>query len=99
MIRRPPRSTLFPYTTLFRSNTRRDRYETAYRERFNGELPFLVTKQDFGREGVLPVFTVHLRDADSKLVERKYKMNGVIVRRVLAPGEVPTTRSHSGRKR
>src|SRR3712207_8056129 len=26
MIRRPPRSTLFPYTTLFRSGSRRDRY-------------------------------------------------------------------------
>src|SRR2546430_8699573 len=25
MIRRPPRSTLFPYTTLFRSRARRDR--------------------------------------------------------------------------
>src|SRR2546430_7271206 len=25
MIRRPPRSTLFPYTTLFRSSLRRDR--------------------------------------------------------------------------
>src|SRR5438034_1557872 len=25
MIRRPPRSTLFPYTTLFRSSRRRDR--------------------------------------------------------------------------
>src|SRR5688572_31507415 len=25
MIRRPPRSTLFPYTTLFRSDRRRDR--------------------------------------------------------------------------
>src|SRR5258708_13694466 len=25
MIRRPPRSTLFPYTTLFRSSDRRDR--------------------------------------------------------------------------
>src|SRR3712207_8025513 len=25
MIRRPPRSTLFPYTTLFRSRVRRDR--------------------------------------------------------------------------
>src|SRR2546430_6187124 len=25
MIRRPPRSTLFPYTTLFRSDSRRDR--------------------------------------------------------------------------
>src|SRR2546422_9483651 len=31
MIRRPPRSTLFPYTTLFRS--RRDRYE-AFRIAF-----------------------------------------------------------------
>src|SRR3989440_7163069 len=31
MIRRPPRSTLFPYTTLFRSwsHTRRRRYSTA----------------------------------------------------------------------
>src|SRR5260221_5465091 len=26
MIRRPPRSTLFPYTTLFRSHRRRPRY-------------------------------------------------------------------------
>src|SRR3989442_12063110 len=26
MIRRPPRSTLFPYTTLFRSRLRHDRY-------------------------------------------------------------------------
>src|SRR5258708_31652991 len=26
MIRRPPRSTLFPYTTLFRSNRERHRY-------------------------------------------------------------------------
>src|SRR5437660_4513109 len=27
MIRRPPRSTLFPYTTLFRSSTRRTRHD------------------------------------------------------------------------
>src|SRR5260221_1209092 len=27
MIRRPPRSTLFPYTTLFRSHVSPDRYE------------------------------------------------------------------------
>src|SRR2546430_8451836 len=32
MIRRPPRSTLFPYTTLFRSAPRRDR--ERHRERF-----------------------------------------------------------------
>src|SRR3712207_8561641 len=31
MIRRPPRSTLFPYTTLFRSPERADREETAGR--------------------------------------------------------------------
>src|SRR5260370_26748578 len=31
MIRRPPRSTLFPYTTLFRSKTRsRPRHDCAY---------------------------------------------------------------------
>src|SRR4051794_41603621 len=29
MIRRPPRSTLFPYTTLFRSRTRRPRTGSA----------------------------------------------------------------------
>src|SRR2546422_6077822 len=28
MIRRPPRSTLFPYTTLFRSNARQDHLQT-----------------------------------------------------------------------
>src|SRR2546427_11498004 len=33
MIRRPPRSTLFPYTTLFRSRDRRDRKHTAARAR------------------------------------------------------------------
>src|SRR2546422_8959442 len=31
MIRRPPRSTLFPYTTLFRSRRAIDQYESALR--------------------------------------------------------------------
>src|SRR5260221_9367049 len=30
MIRRPPRSTLFPYTTLFRSQRARDRHALAH---------------------------------------------------------------------
>src|SRR2546430_13197120 len=35
MIRRPPRSTLFPYTTLFRSRLpRRDRQELRFRVRY-----------------------------------------------------------------
>src|SRR2546430_10094131 len=42
MIRRPPRSTLFPYTTLFRSQTRRSvspsaRGSPARREKPHGE--------------------------------------------------------------
>jgi hypothetical protein len=76
---------------VFTWNTKRSRYETAYRERFNGELPFVVTKQDFGKEGTLPVFSVRVRDNDGNLQERKYKMNGVIVRRILAPGETPVS--------
>src|SRR2546430_10922536 len=34
MIRRPPRSTLFPYTTLFRSHTRLDEYASRAAEDF-----------------------------------------------------------------
>src|SRR2546427_3511763 len=33
MIRRPPRSTLFPYTTLFRSEARCNRREPSHRDR------------------------------------------------------------------
>src|ERR1035438_1354711 len=36
MIRRPPRSTLFPYTTLFRSNSDQGSQFTS--EKFTGEL-------------------------------------------------------------
>src|SRR6266581_6966750 len=40
MIRRPPRSTLFPYTTLFRSRRRRrDRRTRAHTARPRGESP------------------------------------------------------------
>jgi len=77
---------------VFTWNVKKHRYETAYRERFMGELPFLVANENFGKEGTLPVFTVRVRDAEGKLLERKYKMNGVMVRRVLAPGESATPR-------
>src|SRR5687767_15693625 len=41
MIRRPPRSTLFPYTTLFRSTVGGDRAAVELRDRLAGE-PRLV---------------------------------------------------------
>src|SRR2546425_4830907 len=49
MIRRPPRSTLFPYTTLFRSLEKRKRYE--YHRYFRPERnPVIV--EVLGRERV-----------------------------------------------
>src|SRR2546426_6521205 len=39
MIRRPPRSTLFPYTTLFRSLDEVQLRELGVRDRTVGELP------------------------------------------------------------
>ncbi len=49
-----------------------------------------ITKQDFDKEGTLPVFILRVKDDAGNVSERKYKLNTPIVRRVLAPGEVPT---------
>src|SRR2546427_6048021 len=38
MIRRPPRSTLFPYTTLFRSHVRRTAQEAQVNRQGSGQL-------------------------------------------------------------
>src|SRR3712207_8221406 len=51
MIRRPPRSTLFPYTTLFRSRLRRASIVSMFEE---GQLYSPVTENDDG------TVTVHL---------------------------------------
>jgi hypothetical protein len=48
-----------------------------------------ITKQDFDKEGTLPVFILRVKDESGNVSERKYKLNTPIVRRVLAPGEVP----------
>jgi SH3-like domain-containing protein len=85
----------FNQIRVFTWNVKRHRYETAYRERMEGALPVTVSQEDFGKEGVLPVFTVQVRDDKGNLIQRKYKLNTPIVRRVLAPGEEPV---HSLRK-
>ncbi|MFZ0479602.1 MAG: SH3 domain-containing protein [Terriglobales bacterium] len=79
----------FNQIRVFTWNVRRHRYETAYRERMEGMLPVKVAQEDFGKEGVLPAFTIRVLDDDGKLSERKYKLNTPIVRRVFAPGEEP----------
>ena len=83
---------------VFTWNVRKHRYETAYREHgLDGVLPVTVTKENFDKEGTLPVFILRTRGEAGNIRERKYKMNTPIVRRVLAPGEVATkpTKKHS----
>ncbi|HZQ93767.1 MAG TPA: SH3 domain-containing protein [Candidatus Sulfotelmatobacter sp.] len=83
---------------VFTWNLRKHRYETAYRERgLMGVLPVTVAREEFDKEGTLPVFVLRVRDSAGNVVERKYKLNTPIVRRVLAPGEVvprPSKRQH-----
>ena len=77
---------------VFTWNVKRHRYETAYREhKLNGVLPVTVSQEDFGKEGTLPIFVLHVKDDNGNVSERKYKMNTPIVRRVLAPGEAKET--------
>jgi SH3-like domain-containing protein len=74
---------------VFTWNVKKHRYETAYRERINGNLPVTVAHEDFEKEGNLPTFTLRIPDDTGTVAERKYKLNNPIVRRVLAPGEQP----------
>ncbi len=75
---------------VFTWNLRKHRYETAYREHgLDGVLPVTVGQENFDKEGTLPTFTLHVKDDSGNVVERKYKLNTPIVRRVYAPGEEP----------
>jgi hypothetical protein len=91
----------FDKVHVFTWNVKRHRYETAYRERnLNGVLPVTVTHEDFGKEGDLPVFILRVKSDDGQVVERKYKLNTPMVRRVLAPGETPAPKTApAGRKK
>ena len=81
----------FDQIRVFTWNARKHRYETAYREHgLDGVLPVTITKENFDNEGVLPVFILRVKDEAGNVRERKYKLNTPMVRRVLAPGEIPS---------
>ncbi len=83
----------FNQIRVFTWNVKRHRYETAYRERMEGVLPVTVTEENFDKEGMLPAFTIRVKDDSGNVIERKYKLNTPIVRRVYAPGEEPVRAS------
>jgi len=72
----------FDQLRIFTWNLRRSRYETAYHERFQGVLPFTVVKEPDKREGEIPVMTARVLGKDGAITERKYRMIGVIVRKL-----------------
>ena len=87
---------------VFSWNNRKHRYETAYRQRnVFGLLPASVGKETFENLGEQPTFTIHVQDASGSSAEQKYRLEGVIVKRVLGPGETPvkTARATSGSKK
>jgi SH3-like domain-containing protein len=86
----------FNQVRVFTWNLKRHRYETGYREHYIiGYFPAKVSTEDFGKEGVMPVFTIRKQNADGTISERKYRVIGNIVRQVLSPGEVAQQAAHS----
>lgn len=78
----------FNHIRVFSWNQKRHRYETAYREHdLFGVFPVTVGHEAFDKEGDLPTFTLHVKTVEGNTVEKKYKMNGPIVRRVMTPAE------------
>src|SRR3712207_7311745 len=69
MIRRPPRSTLFPYTTLFRSH-REDMYERESTR--PGEADLIVAKH---RNGPTRDITVAFQGHYSRLDRKSTRLN------------------------
>lgn len=78
----------FNQIRVFTWNTKRHRYETAYRERnLVGLFPVSTGTANFGKEGMLPTFTIHVKNDDGSVTDRQYRMIGPIVRRVMTPEE------------
>src|SRR3712207_8417453 len=74
MIRRPPRSTLFPYTTLFRSPSgRRSSSDRSNRNRASGGALTLARQVGGGEERVeQPVLLARSEEHTSELQSRQY---------------------------
>src|SRR3712207_7751842 len=75
MIRRPPRSTLFPYTTLFRSGVHHDAVSTAFEVFDDGpSWPVLVNVEQWRRKLKCRLCMVSIRSEEhtSELQSRQY---------------------------
>src|SRR3712207_8018901 len=71
MIRRPPRSTLFPYTTLFRSSAGEKRMLTKARQILVSELSAAIKKSDEQTEELIDG-VLRSEEHTSELQSRQY---------------------------
>src|SRR5260370_9228788 len=101
MIRRPPRSTLFPYTTLFRSQSADFRH-AAHRRWICLELPqdldrFQASeRRSFRSEEHTSELQSHLNLVCRLLLEKKKKRHKTrTMSRLVERGSITTARTHS----
>src|SRR5215203_2341149 len=93
MIRRPPRSTLFPYTTLFRSHLAAAVREfkagkVEYRSDKTGQIHAGVGKMSFDDDKLVEninVFVEQVRAAKPSGVKGNF-INGVVLSATMSPG-------------
>src|SRR5437899_7925745 len=81
MIRRPPRSTLFPYTTLFRSDVAASSYASSatYADRLVGALPPLVAATQEGDRKSTRLNSSHLGISYAVFCLKKKKMTDALI--------------------
>src|SRR5688572_31341545 len=75
MIRRPPRSTLFPYTTLFRSAAFHTRHHQVGLGHALTSLAARVQHAGVGREQVLPAVVVEVDRSEEHTSELQSQSN------------------------
>src|SRR3712207_8191396 len=76
MIRRPPRSTLFPYTTLFRSEREADPEDVAVRHLAGGlELGQGAPADQLGDQEAGPVLLPRVEDGDDAGDRKSTRLN------------------------
>src|SRR3712207_9578366 len=85
MIRRPPRSTLFPYTTLFRSFTDVRHAAIAFGRELERRLPGQVTTKWWKEERGDRVFLDYNQNARDRTVASAYSVRANAEARVSAP--------------
>src|SRR3712207_8268332 len=99
MIRRPPRSTLFPYTTLFRSHDARHRDGDAHRDEAAGQderdLQHGEREQVAGKPPRLVGPRRRSEEHTPELQSRQYLVCPLLLEKTTTPAAAPVvTKSH-----